>query len=100
MTIALEKAIQKSMTRPRRSVHHRSFLRALCQAIVRFTTQRFPSRRLKNPFMSYFSDPHSASERFLMYVHSVELEEFHALWLLGPSSNLGHWYGMVILCRI
>ncbi len=40
MTITLEKAIQKSMTRPRLSVHHTSFLWALCQKFVRFTTQR------------------------------------------------------------
>lgn len=41
MTIALEKAIQKSMTRPCRSVHHTSFLCAFCQELVRSTTQRF-----------------------------------------------------------
>ena len=37
-----EKAIQKSMTRPRRSVHHTSFLWALCHELMRSTTQRFP----------------------------------------------------------
>ena len=37
-----EKVIQKSMTRPRRSVHHTSFLWALCHELVRSTTQRFP----------------------------------------------------------
>ena len=36
-----EKAIQKSMTRPRLSVHHASFLWALLQEFVRSTTQRF-----------------------------------------------------------
>jgi hypothetical protein len=37
-----EKAIQKSMTRPQRSVHHTSsFLWALCHEFVRSTTQRF-----------------------------------------------------------
>ena len=36
--ITLEKAIQKSMTRPRLSVHHTSFLWALCQELVRSTT--------------------------------------------------------------
>jgi hypothetical protein len=41
MMIALEKATQKSMTRPRRSVHHTSFLWVLCQEWVRSTTQRF-----------------------------------------------------------
>jgi hypothetical protein len=40
MTIS-EKAIQKSMTRPWRSVHHTSFLWALCHELVRSTTQRF-----------------------------------------------------------
>src|SRR5829696_6409358 len=33
-----EKVIQKSMTRPRRSVHHTSFLWTLCQELVRSTT--------------------------------------------------------------
>jgi hypothetical protein len=40
MMTASEKAIQKSMTRPRRSVHHTSFLWALCHELVRSTTQR------------------------------------------------------------
>ena len=35
MMIALEKAIQKSITRPSLSVHHRSFLWALVQELVR-----------------------------------------------------------------
>jgi len=39
-----EKAIQKSMTLPRRSVHHASFLWELCQELVRSTTQRFVAR--------------------------------------------------------
>jgi hypothetical protein len=38
--ITLEKAIQKSMTRPRFSVHHTSFLWALCQELVLSTTHR------------------------------------------------------------
>jgi hypothetical protein len=33
-----EKATQKSITFPTRSVHHISFLWALCQALVRSTT--------------------------------------------------------------
>ena len=41
MMIALEKAIQKSITRPSRSVHQRSFLWALVQELVRSMTQRF-----------------------------------------------------------
>ena len=41
MMIASEKAIHKSMTRPRRSVHQSSFLWALCQEFVRSTTHRF-----------------------------------------------------------
>ena len=41
MMIALEKATQKSMTRPSLSVHHTSFLWALVQELVRSTTQRF-----------------------------------------------------------
>ena len=36
-----EKATQKSMTRPRRSVHHESFLWALCHELVRSTTHLF-----------------------------------------------------------
>jgi hypothetical protein len=38
-----EKATQKSMTRPSRSVHHTNFLWALCQEFVRFTTHRIPA---------------------------------------------------------
>ena len=41
MMIAFEKATQKSTTRPRLSVHHTSFLWALCHEFVRSTTQRF-----------------------------------------------------------
>src|SRR5215208_455091 len=41
MTIALERAIQKSMTRPSLSVHHTSFLWALVQELVRSTNHRF-----------------------------------------------------------
>ena len=40
MMITLENAIQKSTTRPFRSVHHTSFLWALCQELVRSTTHR------------------------------------------------------------
>ena len=36
----LEKATQKSMTRPSRSVHQRSFLWALCQELVCSTIHR------------------------------------------------------------
>jgi hypothetical protein len=43
MMTTSEKVIQKSMTRPRRSVHHTSFLWALFQELVRSTTQRFPA---------------------------------------------------------
>ena len=39
-----ENATQKSMTRPSLSVHHTSFLWALCQELVRSTTQRFVLR--------------------------------------------------------
>jgi len=41
MMTTSEKATQKSMTSPRRSVHHTSFLWALCQELVLSTTQRF-----------------------------------------------------------
>ena len=41
MMTTSEKATQKSMTGPRLSVHHRSFLWALCQEFVRSTTHRF-----------------------------------------------------------
>ncbi len=39
----LEKATQKSITRPSRSVHHTSFLWALCQELVLSTIQRIPA---------------------------------------------------------
>ncbi len=42
MMIVLASEIQKSMTRPRRSVHRTSLRWALCQALVRSTTQRWP----------------------------------------------------------
>jgi len=38
MMIALEKAIQKLITRPSRSVHHTSFLWALLHELVRSAT--------------------------------------------------------------
>ena len=41
MIITFEKLIQKSITLPTRSVHHTSFLWALCQELVLSTTQRF-----------------------------------------------------------
>ena len=41
MMTTSEKATQKSTTRPRLSVHHTSFLWALCQKLVLSTTQRF-----------------------------------------------------------
>jgi hypothetical protein len=45
MMIAFEKATQKSMTRPRLSVHHTSFLWEFCQELVRSTTQRLVAPR-------------------------------------------------------
>jgi hypothetical protein len=41
MMTTSEKAIQKSTTRARRSVHHMSFLWVLCWQFVRSMTQRF-----------------------------------------------------------
>jgi hypothetical protein len=41
--ITSEKATQKSITRPSRSVHHTSFLWALCQELVLSTTHRIPA---------------------------------------------------------
>ena len=41
MMTTSEKAIQKSMTGPRRSVHQSSFVWALCQEFARSRTQRF-----------------------------------------------------------
>jgi hypothetical protein len=43
MMTTLENAIQKSITRPRRSVHQTSFLWALCQEFVLSTTHRKPA---------------------------------------------------------
>jgi hypothetical protein len=45
MITTLEKAIQKSMTPARRSVHQTNFLWALFQEFVRSTTQRFVTVR-------------------------------------------------------
>ena len=41
MVTTSEKVTQKSITRPLRSVHHTSFLWALCQEPLRSTTHRF-----------------------------------------------------------
>ena len=41
MITTLENATQKSMTLPALSVHHTSFLWALCHELVLSTTQRF-----------------------------------------------------------
>jgi hypothetical protein len=41
MMTTSEKATQNSMTCPSRSVHHTSFLWALCQEPLRSTTHRF-----------------------------------------------------------
>ena len=43
MMITLAMAIQKPITRVRRSVHQASFLNALCQALVRSTTHFLPA---------------------------------------------------------
>ena len=43
MMTTSENATQKSITRPLLSVHHTSFLWALCHEFVRSTTQRFPA---------------------------------------------------------
>ena len=45
MTNALEKAAQKSITYPRLSVHHASFLWALLQELVRSMTHLFVAPR-------------------------------------------------------
>jgi hypothetical protein len=41
MITTLEKATQKSITLPTRSVHHTSFLWALCHVAVLSTTHRY-----------------------------------------------------------
>ena len=41
MITTSENATQKSITLPTRSVHHMSFLWALCHELVRSTTHRF-----------------------------------------------------------
>lgn len=43
MITTSEKATQKSITRPSLSVHHTSFLWALCQEFVLSTTHRKPA---------------------------------------------------------
>ena len=45
MITTSEKATQKSTTLLRRSVHHKSFLWAFCQELVRSTTQRLVAFR-------------------------------------------------------
>jgi hypothetical protein len=45
MMTTSEKATQKSTTLPRLSVHHTSFLWALCQELVLCATQRFVAPR-------------------------------------------------------
>lgn len=42
------KATQKSITRPALSVHHTSFLWALCQALVLSTTRRIVAQRWRS----------------------------------------------------
>jgi hypothetical protein len=57
MMTASERAIQKSTTLPRRSVHHASFLWAFCQELVRSTSQRFVALKGAGlPFPGDFGD--------------------------------------------
>ncbi len=63
MMTTSEKATQKSTTLPRLSVHHTSFLWALCHELVRSTTHRFVAQNgagLPFPEISHLS-PSSAS---------------------------------------
>jgi hypothetical protein len=63
MMISFEKLIQKSITLPTRSVHHTSFLWALCHELVRSTTHRLVAQNgasLPFPEISHLS-PSSAT---------------------------------------
>ncbi len=63
MITTSEKATQKSITFPRLSVHHTSFLWALCHELVLSTTHRFVAQNgagLPFPEISHLS-PSSAS---------------------------------------
>jgi hypothetical protein len=62
MITTSENATQKSITFPTRSVHHTSFLWALCHELVRSTTHRFVAQNgagLPFPEISHLS-PSSA----------------------------------------
>ena len=53
MMTTSEKAIQKSMTRPRLSVYHTNFLGALCQVLVRHHP---PLRGVQRSQLTFFGD--------------------------------------------
>src|SRR5918993_1198694 len=79
-----EKASQKSMTFPTRSVHHKSFLWALDHELVRSTTHRFVAQKgagLPFPEISYPSPSSLSRSR-------VSFESYpRSRWALICSGN-------------
>ena len=64
MITTSENATQKAITRPLRSVHHTSFLWALCQEPVRSTTHRFVAvSGARLPFLENSSNDGVSSAR-------------------------------------
>lgn len=88
MMIALEKAIQKSMTIPLRSVHHRSFLWTLVQELLRSTTYRFVVPRGSGaPFLEIAPSLQEPTDD-VRVVGAIEVYS-HRLW--QPSQR---WQGI------
>ena len=64
MITTSEKAIQKSITLPARSVHHTNFLWALCHALVLSTTHRYVAQNGAGlPFLEISHDSPRSSRR-------------------------------------
>ena|SRR5918995_1689429 len=84
MITTSEKATQKSITLPTRSVHHTSFLWALCQELVLSATQRSVSQNGAGlPFLET-----SASSPRSLRRSRVAFESYpRSRWTLVPSGN-------------
>ncbi len=80
----LEKATQKSMTRPSRSVHQRSFLWALCQELVRSTIHRIPP--LSGAGLP-FSEITPISSRLFRISLGILNSQARSRWTLECSGN-------------
>ena len=93
MMITLEKAIQKSMTRPRLSVHQKSFLWALCQELIRSTTHLFVARRGAGlPFSQTTpTTPRSASGSVVMWVAIHRVRSLYSCAHKTTKLVFGEW---------